>query len=242
MTQISQENQIMIELYYWTTPNGHKITMFLEEAEIPYTIVPINIGAGEQFQPEFLKIAPNNRIPAIIDREPADGGEPISVFESGAILLYLAEKTGKLIPQNLRDRTEVLQWLFWQMAGLGPMAGQNHHFRNYAPEKIEYAINRYVNETGRLYAVLNKRLADREFVAGDYSIADIAAYPWIVPYESQSQKLEDFPHIKRWFEAIKARPATIRAYEKAEAFKNQALNIEKSRNLLFNQSAKTVTN
>jgi GST-like protein len=232
----------MIELYYWTTPNGHKITMFLEEAEIPYTIVPINIGAGEQFQPEFLNIAPNNRIPAIIDREPADGGEPVSVFESGAILLYLAEKTGKLIPQNLRDRVEVLQWLFWQMAGLGPMAGQNHHFRNYAPEKIEYAINRYVNETGRLYAVLNKRLADREFIAGDYSIADIAAYPWIVPHESQGQKLEDFPKIQRWFEAIKARPATIRAYEKAEAFKNQTLDIEKSRNLLFNQSAKTVTN
>ncbi|MBD2451900.1 glutathione S-transferase N-terminal domain-containing protein [Nostoc sp. FACHB-152] len=232
----------MIELYYWTTPNGHKITMFLEEAEIPYTIVPINIGAGEQFQPEFLKIAPNNRIPAIIDREPAGGGEPVSVFESGAILLYLAEKTGKLIPQNLRDRVDVLQWLFWQMAGLGPMAGQNHHFRNYAPEKIEYAINRYVNETGRLYAVLNKRLADREFIAGDYSIADIAAYPWIVPHESQGQKLEDFPNIQRWFETIKARPATIRAYEKAEAFKNQALDIEKSRNLLFNQSAKTVTN
>lgn len=232
----------MIELYYWTTPNGHKITIFLEEAEIPYKIVPINIGAGEQFQPDFLKIAPNNRIPAIIDHEPAGGGEPISVFESGAILLYLAEKTGKLISPNLRDRVEVLQWLFWQMAGLGPMAGQNHHFRNYAPEKIEYAINRYVNETGRLYAVLNKRLADREFIAGDYSIADIAAYPWVVPHESQGQNLEDFPNIKRWFETIKARPATIRAYEKAEAFKNQALDIEKSRNLLFNQSAKTVTN
>jgi GSH-dependent disulfide-bond oxidoreductase len=232
----------MIELYYWTTPNGHKITMFLEEAELPYNIVPVNIGAGEQFQPEFLKISPNNRIPAIVDHEPADGSEPVSVFESGAILLYLAEKTGKLIPQNLRDRAEVLQWLFWQMAGLGPMAGQNHHFRNYAPEKIEYAINRYVNETGRLYAVLNKRLADREFIAGDYSIADVAAYPWIVPHESQSQKLEDFPNIQRWFETIKARPATIRAYEKAEAFKNQALDIEKSRNFLFNQSAKTVTN
>ncbi|MBD2441531.1 glutathione binding-like protein [Nostoc sp. FACHB-110] len=232
----------MIELYYWTTPNGHKITIFLEETEIPYKIVPINIGAGEQFQPDFLKIAPNNRIPAIIDHEPAGGGEPISVFESGAILLYLAEKTGKLISPNLRDRVEVLQWLFWQMAGLGPMAGQNHHFRNYAPEKIEYAINRYVNETGRLYAVLNKRLADREFIAGDYSIADIAAYPWVVPHESQGQNLEDFPNIKRWFETIKARPATIRAYKKAEAFKNQALDIEKSRNLLFNQSAKTVTN
>ena len=230
----------MIDLYYWTTPNGHKITIFLEEVGLPYNIIPINIGAGDQFQPEFLKISPNNRIPAIVDHEPADGGEAISLFESGAILLYLAEKTGKLISQNLRARTEVLQWLFWQMAGLGPMAGQNHHFNRYAPEKIEYAINRYVNETARLYAVLNKRLADREFVAGDYSIADIAAYPWIVPHESQSQNLDDFPNLKRWFEAIKTRPAVIRAYEKAEAFKNQTLDIEKSRNLLFNQSANTV--
>jgi GSH-dependent disulfide-bond oxidoreductase len=154
--------------------------------------------------------------------------------------MYLADKTGKLISPNIRDRVEVLQWLFWQMGGLGPMAGQNHHFNRYAPEKIEYAINRYVNETGRLYGVLNKRLADREFIAGDYSIADIAAYPWIVPYESQNQKLEDFPNLKRWFETIKARSATIRAYEKAEAFKNQALDIEKSRDLLFNQSAKTI--
>lgn len=232
----------MIELYYWTTPNGHKITIFLEEVGLPYTIVPVNIGAGDQFKPEFLKISPNNRIPAIVDHEPAGGGEPISVFESGAILLYLAEKTGKLIPSDLHQRVEVLQWLFWQMGGLGPMAGQNHHFSNYAPEKIEYAINRYVNETGRLYAVLDKRLSDREFVAGNYSIADIAAYPWIVPYESQSQKLEDFPNLKRWFETIKARPATIRAYEKAEAFKNQALDPEKSRELLFNQSAKTIHN
>ncbi len=174
------------------------------------------------------------------DHEPATKGAPISVFESGAILLYLAEKTGKLIPQDLRERVTVLEWLFWQMAGLGPMAGQNHHFNSYAPEKIDYAINRYVKETGRLYAVLDKQLADKEFVAGDYSIADIAAYPWIVPYERQNQKLEDFPNLKRWFETIKARPATIRAYEKAEAFKNQALDVEKSRDLLFNQSAKTV--
>lgn len=230
----------MIELYYWTTPNGHKITMFLEEAELPYTLIPINIGTGDQFKPDFLKIAPNNRIPAIIDREPPDGGEPISIFESGAILLYLAEKTGKLIPKDLRDRVEVLQWLFWQMGGLGPMAGQNHHFSQYAPEKLPYAIDRYVNETARLYAVLDKRLVDREFVAGNYSIADIATYPWIVPYERQGQKLEDFPNLKRWFETIQARPATVRAYEKAEAFKNQALDLEQSRSLLFNQSAKTV--
>ncbi|HEY9728785.1 MAG TPA: glutathione binding-like protein [Chroococcales cyanobacterium] len=230
----------MIELYYWTTPNGHKITMFLEEVGLPYTIVPVNIGAGDQFKPDFLKIAPNNRIPAIIDREPVDGGEPISIFESGAILLYLADKTGELMPRNLRDRLEVTQWLFWQMAGLGPMAGQNHHFSQYAPEKIPYAIDRYVNETGRLYAVLDRRLENREFIAGNYSIADIAAYPWIVPHDLQGQKLEDFPNLKRWFETIQARPATVRAYEQAEAFKDRALDIEKSRTLLFNQSAKTV--
>ena len=230
----------MIELYYWTTPNGHKITMFLEEVGLPYTIIPVNIGTGDQFKPDFLKIAPNNRIPAIVDHEPATGGAPISVFESGAILLYLAEKTGQMIPNDLRDRVEVLQWLFWQMGGLGPMAGQNHHFSQYAPEKIPYAVDRYVNETGRLYAVLNQRLSEREFVAGSYSIADIAAYPWIVPYERQGQKLEDFPNLKRWFETIKARPATIRAYEKAETFKDLALDIEKSRSLLFNQSANTV--
>lgn len=230
----------MLDLYYWATPNGHKITIFLEETNLPYNIIPVNIGAGDQFKPEFLQIAPNNRMPAIVDHEPVDGGAPISVFESGAILLYLAEKTGKLIPQNLRQRTQVLEWLFWQMAGLGPMAGQNHHFSTYAPEKIEYAINRYVNETGRLYAVLNKQLADKEFVAGDYSIADIAAYPWIVPHERQSQNLEDFPNLKRWFETIKARPATIRAYEKGEALKTQVVDPDKSRDVLFNQSAKTI--
>ncbi len=230
----------MIELYYWTTPNGHKITMFLEETGTPYTIIPVNIGSGDQFKPDFLKISPNNRIPAIIDREPATGDGPISVFESGAILLYLADKIGELIPADLRGRVDVLQWLFWQMGGLGPMAGQNHHFSQYAPEKIEYAIKRYVNETGRLYAVLNKQLTDREFIADEYSIADIACYPWIVPYERQSQNLDDFPNLKRWFEAIKERPSTIRAYEKAEAFKNQALDIDKSRDLLFNQSVKTV--
>ncbi|HIK04418.1 MAG TPA: glutathione S-transferase N-terminal domain-containing protein [Trichormus sp. M33_DOE_039] len=230
----------MIDLYYWTTPNGHKITVFLEEVGLPYNVIPVNIGAGDQFKPEFLEISPNNRIPAIVDHEPSNGGEAISVFESGAILLYLAEKTGKLIPSNLSERVEVLQWLFWQMGGLGPMAGQNHHFSQYAPEKIAYAINRYVNETARLYAVLNKRLADREFVAGDYSIADIAAYPWIVPHERQGQNLDNFPNLKRWFATIQARPAVIRAYEKAEAFKNQALDVEKSRDLLFNQSANTV--
>src|SRR5215213_3287006 len=161
----------MIDLYYWTTPNGHKMTMFLEETGLEYRIHPINIGKGEQFAPEFLAISPNNRIPAMVDNAPPGGGAPISVFESGAILLYLAEKTGRFIPKDIRGRADVLQWLFWQVGGLGPMAGQNHHFRNYAVEKLTYAIDRYVNETNRLYGVLDNRLADREFVAGDYSIA-----------------------------------------------------------------------
>ncbi len=231
----------MIELYYWTTPNGHKITMFLEETATPYNIHAVNIGTGDQFKPEFLKIAPNNRIPAIVDTTPADGGEPIGIFESGAILQYLAEKTGKFIPPDLRGRTEVMQWLFWQMGGLGPMLGQNHHFSQYAPEKLDYAINRYVNETNRLYGVLNQRLADREFMAGDYSIADMASYPWIVPYERQGQSLEDFPHLKRWFHAIKERPATVRAYEKAKAISQQATVNEESKKVLFGQTARQVT-
>ena len=204
----------MIDLYYWTTPNGHKISLFLEEAGLPYEVHPINIGQGEQFKPDFLKIAPNNRIPAIVDQNPADGGAPISLFESGAILLYLAEKTGQFIPKDLRGRQEALQWLFWQMGGLGPMAGQNHHFSQFAPEKIPYAIKRYVDETARLYGVLDRRLADRPFVAGEaYSIADMAIYPWIVSHKWQSQRLEDFPHLQRWFNSIKERPATVRAYE-----------------------------
>lgn len=231
----------MIDLYYWTTPNGHKITLFLEETGLPYTILPINIGKGDQFQPDFLKVSPNNRIPAIVDRAPADGGEPISLFESGAILLYLAEKTGQFMPSTLRGRSDVLQWLFWQMGGLGPMAGQNHHFNTYAQEKIPYAIDRYVRETGRLYGVLNKQLADREFIAHDYSIADMACYPWIVPHERQDQNLDDFPHLKRWFDAIAARPATRRAYEKAEQINTQpSVNDEASRKLLFGQDASTI--
>ncbi|MEX5665450.1 glutathione binding-like protein [Pseudomonas neuropathica] len=203
----------MIDLYYWTTPNGHKISLFLEEAGLPYNVHPINISQGEQFQPHFLKIAPNNRIPAIVDHTPADGGEPLSLFESGAILLYLAEKTGKFLPKDLRGRQTALQWLFWQMGGLGPMAGQNHHFSQFAPEKIPYAIKRYIDETARLYGVLNKQLADNEFVAGsEYSIADMAIYPWIVSHKWQSQNLEDFPHVQRWFNHIKDRPATVKAY------------------------------
>ena len=204
----------MIDLYYWTTPNGHKVSLFLEEAGLPYKVHPVNIGQGDQFKPDFLKIAPNNRIPAIVDQSPSDGGAPISLFESGAILLYLAEKTGQFLPKDLRGRQEALQWLFWQMGGLGPMAGQNHHFSQFAPEKIPYAIKRYVDETARLYGVLDRRLADRPFVAGDdYSIADMAIYPWIVSHKWQSQRLEDFPHVQRWFNSIKERPATVRAYE-----------------------------
>ncbi|KAE9644996.1 glutathione binding-like protein [Pseudomonas sp. PB106] len=203
----------MIDLYYWTTPNGHKISLFLEEAGLPYNVHPINISQGEQFQPHFLKIAPNNRIPAIVDHQPADGGEPLSLFESGAILLYLAEKTGQFLPKDLRGRQTALQWLFWQMGGLGPMAGQNHHFSQFAPEKIPYAIKRYIDETARLYGVLDKQLANNDFVAGsEYSIADMAIYPWIVSHQWQSQNLDDFPHVQRWFKHIKDRPATVKAY------------------------------
>jgi GST-like protein len=233
----------MIDLYYWTTPNGHKVTMFLEEAGLPYRIIPINIGKGDQFTAEFLAIAPNNRIPAIVDHEPAGGGAPVSLFESGAILLYLAEKVRRFVPADNRGRAEVLQWLFWQMGGLGPMAGQNHHFSASTPEKIPYAIDRYVNETNRLYGVLNKRLADREFVAGDsYSIADIASYPWIVPHERQRQDLNDFPHLKRWFETIAKRPATARAYALADQINPNASapRTEEERKILFGQTAQII--
>jgi GSH-dependent disulfide-bond oxidoreductase len=217
----------MIDLYYWTTPNGHKITLFLEEVGIPYTIHPVNLSRGDQFKPQFLAISPNNRIPAIVDNDPGDGGVPVSVFESGAILVYLAEKTGRFLAPDLRGRMAALEWLFWQVGGLGPMAGQNHHFN--------------VNETNRLYGVLNKRLADRAFVAGDYSIADMAAYPWIVPHEAQGQKLDDFLHLKRWFEAIKARPATLRAYSIAAAINTTPiLSDEESRKILFSQTAANV--
>lgn len=231
----------MIDLYYWPTPNGHKITIFLEEAALDYRIVPVNIGAGDQFKPDFLKIAPNNRMPAIIDPTPADGGEPISVFESGAILLYLAEKTGLFLPNTLRGRKTVTEWLFWQMGGLGPMAGQNHHFSQYAPEKIPYAIARYVNETNRLYGVLDRQLQGREYIAGDYSIADMACYPWIVPYERQQQNLEDFPHLKRWFETMRDRPAVIRAYERGQPFSNPPTINDESRKILFGQTAASIS-
>ncbi|MGR4932225.1 glutathione S-transferase N-terminal domain-containing protein [Bradyrhizobium sp. CAR08] len=229
----------MIDLYYWTTPNGHKITMCLEETGLPYEVRPINISKGEQLKPDFVAISPNNRIPAIVDRDPMVGGKPMSIFESGAILNYLAEKSGKLLPLETRKRYAVLQWLMWQMGGLGPMAGQNHHFSGYAPESIPYAIDRYVNETNRLYGVLNKQLSDREFIAGEYSIADIACYPWIVPHERQRQKLEDFPHLKRWFSSIEERPATLRAYEVVRQVNptNAPTVNEESKKVLFGQVA-----
>ncbi len=207
----------MIDLYYWTTPNGHKISLFLEEAGLDYCLHPVNIGKGEQFSDEFLEIAPNNRIPAIIDRHPGDGGQPLALFESGAILEYLADKSGKFLAPSGRERYVTLQWLYWQVGGLGPMAGQNHHFRNYAPDRIDYAIERYLKETARLYGVLDKRLEDHDYVAGDdYTIADMAIWPWIKPYAKQGQELEDFPSLQRWFEKIARRDGIKRAYARAE--------------------------
>ena len=232
----------MIDLYYWTTPNGHKVTMFLEEAGLEYDIKPINIGKGDQFDPDFLKISPNNKIPAIVDHAPADGGKPISVFESGAILLYLAGKTGKFIPKDLRGQVECLEWVNWQMGGLGPRLGQNHHFALYAPEKIPYAIDRYVKETNRLYAVLDKRLQGRSFILGkQYSIADMAAYPWINP-DRQGQNIDDFPNVKRWKAAIRARPATERAYAWISKVNPNAggIRTEAERKILFGQDKSVV--
>ena len=203
----------MIELFYWPTPNGHKITLFLEEAGLQYTISRVDIGKGDQFKPDFLKIAPNNRMPAIIDHRPADGGAPISIFESGAILWYLAEKTGRFLPNDTRGKVAVSEWLFWQMAGLGPMTGQYGHFTVYAPEHIPYAIDRYTRERQRLLGVLDKQLKGRAFITGDdYSIADMAIYPWIDPYTKAPLDLTDYPDVVRWRAAIEARPATRRAY------------------------------
>ena len=232
----------MIDLYYWPTPNGHKITMFLEESGLAYRIKTVNISRGEQFEPNFLKIAPNNRMPAIVDHKPVDGGAPLSLFESGAILLYLAEKTGQFLSSELRARQMCLQWLFWQMGGLGPMAGQNHHFVQYAPERIAYAMERYVNETARLYGVLNKHLADgRQYVAGDdYSIADMAIYPWIVPHERQKQSLDDFPALARWFNQVASRAATVRAYEVGKTVSTKPTVDEEAKKILFGQNASTV--
>jgi GST-like protein len=232
----------MIDLFYWTTPNGHKVTMFLEEAKLPYRLHGINISKGEQFAADFLRVSPNNKIPAIVDHAPADGGMSISVFESGAILLYLAGKTGKFIPKTLRGQVVALEWLMWQMGGLGPMLGQNHHFQHYAPEKIPYAIDRYVKETNRLYGVLDKRLAGRAFIVGkEYTIADMAAYPWIIP-ERQGQDLADFPNLARWHAAIRARPATARAYARAKEINPSPRGpvTDEQRRILFGQDRSVV--
>ena len=232
----------MIDLYYWTTPNGHKITIFLEETGLPYKIFPINIGKGEQFAKDFLAISPNNRIPAMIDHEPPGGGAPISVFESGEMLLYLAEKTGKFLSKDIRARTQALEWLFWQMANLGPNSGQNNHFSNYATDKIPYAMDRYRNEVNRLYGVLDRRLEGRDYVAGEYSIADMAIYPWIVPHERQHQNIADFPNIKRWLDAIFERPAVKRAYAKAKEVNPNpgGIRTAEERAILFGQTAASV--
>ena len=206
----------MIDLYYAPTPNGQKIRLFLEETGLPYRLVTLCLSGGDQHKPDFARISPNRKIPAILDHEPAGGGEPVSVFESGAILLYLAEKTGQLIPADPAARLDCLQWLFWQVAGLGPMAGQAGYFRVYAAEEVPVAIERYTREVARLYGVLDARLAGREFLAGEYSVADIATYPWIVPHAGHGQDLARFPNLVRWFDSISQRPTTIRAYDGVE--------------------------
>ncbi|MFO0664883.1 MAG: glutathione S-transferase N-terminal domain-containing protein [Polyangiaceae bacterium] len=224
-----------IDLYYWPTPNGKKITIFLEEAGASYAVHPINIGKGEQFEPSFLAKSPNNRMPAIVDHTPADGKGPLSVFESGAILMYLAEKYDVFLPKTLRERTAVIEWLMWQMGGVGPMLGQNHHFRNYAPEKVPYAIDRYTKETNRLYGVLNRRLADRAFVCDEYSIADMAIYPWILP-DHQGQSLEEFPNVARWMRSLAARPCVARGMMvRAELAKPMT---DEAKKILFGQTAR----
>src|SRR5271154_6642543 len=231
----------MFHLFSCPPPTGHKTTLFLGEAGLDYTIKPVNISAGDQFDPKFLAFSPNNRMPALIDHSPADHGEPVTVFESGAILLYLGEKTGLFLPTDMRGRKTTTEWLFWQMGGLGPMAGQNHHFGVYAPEKIPYAINRYVNETNRLYGVIDRRLAGRPFLAGaDYSIADMAAYPWGVPWKRQQQNLDDFASLRRWFDSIRERPATLRAYAKGEPYSAQPAVTEEGKKLLFGQTAASI--
>jgi GSH-dependent disulfide-bond oxidoreductase len=233
-----RRDHTMIDVFYWPTPNGKKITIALEELGLPYRVVPVNIGRGDQFKPDFLAISPNNKMPAVTDHEPAGGGAAISIFESGAILVYLAEKTGKLMPKELRGRMKVLEWVFWQMGGLGPMLGQTHHFRNYAPEKIPYAIDRYTNEAHRLYGVLDKQLAGKEFITGDYSIADIAAWPWVLP-EGQGQSFDEFPNLARWHAAVKARPGVQRGSAvSVEEPKDQKAMDEEAKKILFGQRAR----
>jgi GST-like protein len=222
----------VIDLYGWPTPNLHKVTILLEETATPYKTIAVDISQGEQFAPEFLKISPNNKMPAIVDSDGPDG-KPIAMFESGAILMYIAEKTGKFMPQDMRRRYDVIQWLMFQMGGVGPMLGQAHHFRQYAPEKIAYAIDRYTNEAGRLYNVIDRRLAEAPYLAGEYSIADMAVYPWIRPHERQGQKLEDYPNLKRWFQAIDTRPAVQRGLAVLADKRRQGPIGEKERAILF---------
>ncbi|MCG6963843.1 MAG: glutathione S-transferase N-terminal domain-containing protein [Acidobacteria bacterium] len=225
----------MIDLYYWPTPNGWKISIALEELGLEYNVKPVNIGRGEQFAPDFLAISPNNKIPAIVDHQPTGGDGPLAVFESGAILLYLAEKTARLLPADVSGRFEVLEWLFWQVGGLGPMLGQNHHFRIYSPQKIPYAIDRYTDETHRLYAVLDSRLESREYICGAYSIADIASWPWIVPHERQGMSLAEFPNLERWFAAVAERPAVQRGLVVGEQLRQTSPLDEEARKHLFGQ-------
>ncbi len=226
----------MIDFYFWTTPNGYKVLMFLEETGIPYQIVPVNISKGEQFEPEFLQISPNNKMPAIVDHSPAERDVPISLFESGAILQYLAEKTGQFLPKDIAGRAEVLQWLFWQMGGLGPMLGQNLHFGQYAPEKIPYAVDRYVNESKRLFKVMDKQLSNREFIAGDYSIADMASYPWVFKHPYLQLQLDEFPNLKRWYHTIEQRPAVARAYEIGASINTPPTVTEESKEIMLCQN------
>ncbi len=230
----------MLDFYFWTTPNGYKVLMLLEETGILYRIVPVNVSKGEQFEPEFLQISPNNKMPAIVDHSPADPGVPISLFESGAILQYLAEKTRQFLPKDIAGRAEVLQWLFWQMGGLGPMLGQNLHFGQYAPEKIPYAVDRYVNESKRLFKVMDKQLSNSEFIAGDYSIADMASYPWVFKHPYLLLELETFPNLNRWFETIEQRPAVARAYEIGASINTTPTVTADSEKLLFGQSDRSV--
>lgn len=222
----------MIDLYAWPTPNGFKVSIFLEETDTPYRVIPINIREGDQFKPDFLKISPNNKMPAIVDTEGPDG-QPYPLFESGAILMYLAEKTGRFMPADTAERYRVIEWLMFQMGGIGPMLGQTHHFRQYAPEKIPYAIDRYTNEAGRLYGVLDRRLGETEYLAGAYSIADMATFPWLRSYERQGQNLDDFPNVKRWFTAINARPAVQRGLELLKEHQSAGPVDAKAREMMF---------
>jgi len=230
----------VLDLYYWPTPNGWKITIMLEECGLPYRIVPVNIGAGEQFDPVFLALSPNGRMPALVDHAPEDGGEPVSLFESGAILEYLAEKSGRFLPADLRGRYRVKQWLMWQMGGLGPMLGQNGHFLLYAPEKVPYAIDRYGREARRLYGVLDQALADAPCVAGDYSIADMAIFPWVMTHKAQGITLDDFPNVARWFSQLRGREALQKGLAVGKTLRQSTMSDDAKR-VLFGQN-QTATN